>query len=189
MIEIKSKKKNYGIRIPSSIGEITPEVLNTLVKGVKLPKHYCIVALCFDTKLFDFMTSINAKKPSTVAVSPLLAAISDEDSELINANIGDKLILNRTAIELGTQVNIKTMAAYNNIAEYINSDPELIKAIYDKDENVIKVGNNLNKGLMIAKSPRIIVLEFKIIAVNDIRGAVDVNHIVTDPFINKSELN
>ena len=100
MIEIKSKKKSYGIRIPSSIGEITPEVLNTLVKGVKLPKHYCIVALCFDTKLFDFMTSINAKKPSTVAVSPLLAAISDEDSELINANIGDKLILNRTAIEL-----------------------------------------------------------------------------------------
>lgn len=189
MIEIKSKKKNYGIRIPSSIGEITPEVLNTLVKGVKLPKHYCIVALCFDTKLFDFMTFINAKKPSTVAVSPLLAAISDEDSELINANIGDKLILNRTAIELGTQVNIKTMAAYNNIAEYINSDPELIKAIYDKDENVIKVDNNLNKGLMIAKSPRIIVLEFKIIAVNDIRGAVDVNHIVTDPFINRSELN
>ena len=172
MIEIKSKKKSYGIRIPSSIGEITPEVLNTLVKGVKLPKHYCIVALCFDTKLFDFMTSINAKKPSTVAVSPLLAAISDEDAELINANIGDKLILNRTAIELGTQVNIKTMAAYNNIAE-----------------NVIKVDNNLNKGLMIAKSPRIIVLEFKIIAVNDIRGAVDVNHIVTDPFINKSELN
>ena len=42
---------------------------------------------------------------------------------------------------------------------------------------------------MIAKSPRIIVLEFKIIAVNDIRGAVDVNHIVTDPFINKSEIN
>ena len=59
----------------------------------------------------------------------------------------------------------------------------------DKDENVIKVDNNLNKGLMIAKSPRIIVLEFKIIAVNDIRGAVDVNHIVTDPFINRSELN
>ena len=58
------------------------------------------------------------------------------------------------------------MAAYNNIAEYINSDPELIKAIYDKDENVIKVDNNLNKGLMIAKSPRIIVLEFKIIAVS-----------------------
>ena len=110
-------------------------------------------------------------------------------NKLINANIGDKLILNRTAIELGTQVNIKTMAAYNNIAEYINSDPELIKAIYDKDENVIKVDNNLNKGLMIAKSPRIIVLEFKIIAVNDIRGAVDVNHIVTDPFINRSELN
>ena len=81
------------------------------------------------------------------------------------------------------------MVAYNNIAEYINSDPELIKAIYDKDENVIKVDNNLNKGLMIAKSPRIIVLEFKIIAVNDIRGAVDVNHIVTDPFINRSELN
>ena len=81
------------------------------------------------------------------------------------------------------------MAAYNNIAEYINSDPELIKAIYDKDKNVIKVDNNLNKGLMIAKSPRIIVLEFKIIAVNDIRGAVDVNHIVIDPFINRSELN
>ena len=29
MIEIKSKKKSYGIRIPSSIREITPEVLNT----------------------------------------------------------------------------------------------------------------------------------------------------------------
>lgn len=189
MIEIKSKKKNYGIKIPSSINEITPEILTTLVEGVKFPKHYCIVALCFDTKLFDFMTSINAKKPSTVAVSPILAAIDDEDAKLINANVGDKLIINRTAIEVGTQLNIKTMAAYNNIASYINSDPDLIKAIYDKDEEVIKVDNKLNKGLVIANSPRIIVLEFKIIAVNDIRGAIDINHTVTDPFINRSELN
>ena len=84
------------------------------------------------------MTSINAKKPSTVAVSPLLAAISDEDSELINANIGDKLILNRTAIELGTQVNIKTMAAYNNIAEYINSDQNLLKLYMIKMKMLLK---------------------------------------------------
>ena len=76
----------------------------------------------------------------------------------------------------------------NNIGKEMHMARQLRNYNY-KDKNVIKVDNNLNKGLMIAKSPRIIVLEFKIIAVNDIRGAVDVNHIVTDPFINRSELN
>ena len=56
MITIKSEKKSYGINFPTSKEEITSELLEAVTKQVKLPKHYCIVALCFQTKIFDFVT-------------------------------------------------------------------------------------------------------------------------------------
>ena len=46
---------------------------------------------------------------------------------------------------------------------------------------------NINKKLIDAKSSNIIVLEFKIVPVNDISAAIPMEHKVYDPFVNYGE--
>ena len=183
MITIKSKKKNYGINFPTSVSEITPDVLKAITESVKLPKHYCIVALAFETKVFDFCAAMNSNKNTNVAVTPVLAKISDEDSKDVNALIGDKIIMERSCLERGVHLNLKTSISSIAARNYFNSDPDLAKAIIMKNTEGIIIDPNLNKSLQSSNSPKIIVLEFKICPVNDIAAAIPdtTNHY--DPFV------
>lgn len=182
MIEIKSQKKSFGINFPSSVNEVTPDVLNSISEGIKLPKHYCIVALAFNTKLFDFCTAIKNNRNDSVGVTPILAKISKEDSELINANVGDKIIIERSSLERGAHINLRCAISSNFARKYFNEDPELTRAIITKD-NKVAIDNNINKQLIGSQSPNIIVLEFKICPVNDIYAAIPMNNETLDPFI------
>lgn len=189
MITIKSKKKNYGINFPTSVSEIKPEYLAAISENVKLPKHYCIIALAFETKVFDFCAAMNSNKNTSVTVTPILAKIHDEDSKSVNANVGDKIIMERSCLERGVHLNLKTMVSSNNARNYFNSDPDLTKAIIMKDTEGIIIDKNLNKNLVASQSPNIIVLEFKICPVNDISAAIPVNTSIVDPFIMLGEDN
>ena len=182
MIEIKSAKMSYGINFPTSVKELTPEVLETITNGVKLPKHYCIIALAFDTKIFDFCAAINSSRNTNVAVTPILAKIAKEDSEEINASIGDKIIMDRSSLERGVHLNLKTVISSNAARNYFNSDPDLTKAIMTKNDDKI-IDKTVNRKLTAAKSPNIIILEFKICPVNDIAAAVPMNYQSIDPFL------
>lgn len=182
MITIKSEKKSYGINFPTSKEEITPELLGTITNYVKLPKHYCIVALCFQTKVFDFVAMAKSRANSNVAVTPVLAKISAEDAELINASIGDKLIIDRSSLERGVHLNLPVAISSNAARNYFESDPELCRNIMTKNDKA-----NIDKKLIDAKSSNIIVLEFKIVPVNDISAAIPMEHKVCDPFVNYGE--
>lgn len=178
MIEVKSDKLNYGINFPTSIYEITSDDLKHITHSVKLPKHYCIVALAFTTKLFDFCTAINSNRNTDVSVTPILAKIHDEDVDIINANVGDKLIVDRSSLERGVHINLKTVISSSVARNYLNSDQELIKNIITKNNKA-----NINKELVSDKSPNIVVLEFKILPVTDISASVPMVCDVLDPFI------
>lgn len=173
MITIKSKKKSYGINFPSSINEITAEHLNVISKDIRLPKHYCIVALAFTTKVFDFVTAMNSKHSSTVGVTPILCKIHEEDSNTINAKVGDKIIVDRSSLERGVHINLKTCITSNSARNYFNNDSDLIKSIMTNSDN-----DDI-------KSKTIIVLEFKIIPVNDISASLPIDSNTDDPFLNK----
>lgn len=181
MITIKSNKKSYGINFPTSLNELTPEVLEVITDGVKLPKHYCIVALAFKTKVFDFCTMINSNRQATIGVTPILAKIAKEDSESVNAVSGDKIIIDRSSLERGVQIKLPIMISSDNARNYFNSDPNLIKAIMTKDGKVVE-DSGINKKLLSSNSPDIIILEFKIVPVNDISAAMAVDYDVVDPF-------
>ena len=183
MITIKSAKKNYGINFPTSVNEITPENLNAITENVKLPKHYCIIALAFETKVFDFCAAMNSNRNNNVAVTPILAKISDEDSKDVNAVIGDKVIMERSCLERGVHINLKTSISSTAARNYFNSDPDLAKAIIMKNTDGIIIEPNLNKSLQSSNSPKIIVLEFKICPVNDIAAAIPNTPNPHDPFI------
>ena len=178
MIEIKSDKLNYGINFPTSIYEITADDLKRITSNVKLPKHYCIVALAFTTKLFDFCTAINSNRNTDVSVTPILAKIHDEDIDTVNANVGDKIIVDRSSLERGVHINLKTVISSNVARNYLNSDQELIKNIITKNNKA-----NINKELVSDKSPNIVVLEFKILPVTDISASVPIECDTIDPFI------
>lgn len=183
MITIKSTKSNFGAVIPTSLNELNREVLEQLVKNIKLPKHYAIVCMCFKTTLFDFVAVAKNPKETSVMVIPLLAKISDEDKETTNAEVGDKIIIDRTSLERGSHLHVPTLITSNNLRNYIFSDSALTKAILsnnvssneleDKTKVVIDKGRNIP----------IYVVEFKIVAASDIRASLGVDSIINDPWI------
>lgn len=182
MIEIKSEKMSYGINFPTSINELTPGVLKAITEGVKLPKHYCIIALAFDTKIFEFCAAMNSSRNTNVAVTPILAKISQEDSDEVNASVGDKIIMDRSSLERGVHINLKTAISSTSARNYFNNDPNLSKAVMIKNGK-IAFDRALNKKLTSAQSPNIIILEFKICPVNDISAAIPMNYHGVDPFL------
>lgn len=173
MLQIKSKLKDFGINFPTSVNEITPEVLNAITAGVKLPKHYCIVAMIFQPKLFEFISAIKNKINTNVNVTPILAKVAEGCEEELNGNIGDKLIIDRSSLERAVHLNLPIMINSTNAANYINDDKELIKSITAGEFN--------SNGV----SPKIIVLEFKIVPINCVSAAVNKQQKVIDPFIIK----
>ena len=177
MIQIKSEKKNFGIIFPTSINEISATDLQTVVSKVKIPNNYCILALCFKIKLFDFVVSINNKKDDTVSVVPLLAYINPNDKYLLNAEIGDKVIINRSSLEMGSHLHINTMISIDNAKNYIMSDNDLSKSIITKTHEIYS--NNKH-------NDDIIILEFKIVPISDIRGTIDRKNDIIDPYMVKT---
>lgn len=173
MITIKSEKKSYGINFPTSINELTPGILDEITKQVKLPKHYCIVALCFKTRLFDFVVAMNSKKEQAVAIVPLLAKINEEDKVDANANVSDRVILSRSALEMGTHISLPVIISTDNARNYFSSDEELTKSIISRRNPIF---------LDMTKKDNIIVLEFKIVPVSDIKATVPLDGKGFDPF-------
>ena len=173
MITIKSEKKSYGINFPTSVNELTPEVLNEITKQVKLPKHYCVIALCFRTRLFDFVVAMNSKKEQAVSIVPLLAKINEEDKVDANANISDRVILSRSALEMGTHLSLPVIISTDNAQRYFSSDEQLTKSIITRRNPIFTD---------MTKKDNIIVLEFKIIPVSDIKATIPLDGKGYDPF-------
>lgn len=182
MLEIQSKSKEFSVKFPTNLNELTKESFETITAGVKLPKYHCIVAMCFKVKIFDFVTAMNSNKDSAVSVVPVLAKISDKDSEEINVSVGEKVIIDRSSLERGVHLNLPTMITSNNAKRYFNSDPDLVRAIITKDDKIV-VDAKMNKQLIAANSPEIIVLEFKIVPINCISAGIANDIKVSDPFI------
>lgn len=174
MIQIKSEKKSYGINFPTSVDELTSDVLTSITEQVKLPKHYCIIALCFKTRLFDFVVAMNSKKEHSISVVPVLAKISEEDATETNAAVSDKVILSRSALEMGTHLSLPVMISTDNARNYLASDEALTKSIITRSNPIFKD---------MTKRDNIIVLEFKIIPVSDIKATVSREANGIDPFV------
>lgn len=176
MIYVKSPKAPYGVNLPTSIKEVNAASLEAITKGIKLPQHYCIVALCFKTRLGTFALSISNKRSSEIGVVPVLAKIYAEDSKKVNANVGDKLIIDRSSLERGSHLNCDTCINSTNFRNYLASDSEMVKAIVTNNASNYNLNPNDN----------IVVLEFKIVPVCDIRAAISDSVKANDPFMNHS---
>lgn len=172
MITIKSKEKNYAIIVPESIDKGTKEVIGNYLTNVHLPKNYCIIALCYKTRIFDFITMLKNIKDSTVSVVPILAKISNEDANKINAEAGRKVIISRSALERAVHLNVKCAISVSNVRNYFIDSPSYIKELMTDKSN-----DNIAK-------KDIILIEYKIVPITDISATIDDSQII-DPMIDK----
>lgn len=171
MIKIESKFKDFGINVPTDIEEITSDTLDAMLDNVVVAKHYCVLALCQTESLFGVINT----KSTTVEVKPIIAKISEEDSDLINMKQMQQVIIDRSTLERGYHLHLKhNVLSPQFINKYIINDADLTRSI--------TVGTfGQNQGY--TKGQKVWFLEFKIIAVNDLRAAIDFEKHTINPFI------
>jgi hypothetical protein len=172
MIKVESKFKDFGIQIPTDISEITSEALDAILNNVTIAKHYCVVALCQNESLFGVINN----KVSSVEVMPIIAKISKEDAELIGMNQMDKIIIDRSTLERGYHLYLKhNVLSPQFVDKYITNDNDLTRSI--------TVGTfGQNQGY--TKGQKVWFVEFKVIAINDLRAAItNNNQTIVNPFV------
>lgn len=189
MITIKSELKDYAINLPTNLTELNSDTLDIVTSHIRIPKHYCIVALAFNTNIFNLVTSVSSNNNNnTMSVVPILAKAYDEDLDLINAKIGDKVVIERSSIERATHININTVINSNNIRNYFTADSKLCRKLITGTEKIIY---DIHKHTHVnAKEvDNVIVFEFKIVPIVDIKAAIPVNVAIIDPFKCNSDDN
>ena len=182
MITIKSKNKNYGINFPTSVEEVTPTALKAVLENVNLPKYHCVIAMCSSIKLFDLVTAISgANKDTITQVIPLIGKINESDNENLNANVGERVIIDRSSLERGVHLTTAFSISSSNAMRYINSDADLKKDILSGKFNNASNGQ-LNKSLSLTTSPQIVLVEFKIVPVSAISATIKNDTDYVDPY-------
>lgn len=190
MLKLKSSKKSYSINVPTSLKEITPEILNDLTADISIPKYHAIVAICFHVKLSTLALKTTSQNQSVQVIS-LLAKAHEEDLTNIGCGkVGDKVVTDRSTIERGIHMHIPLCLNNTAIYDYIHSDTVLAN-------NLAKGGDGTTVPLVLdkvtdskkdkanridSKSPEVIIVEFKIIPVSGIYASLPVDHKTIDPF-------
>ena len=165
MYRLKSSKADYELNLPTNPNEITPEILTELTKNINLSKNYAVVALRYKINPFELAMGTKSQKQSVlVSVVPILAKFNGE----LNGDIGDKVSISQSALQMGLHVNGLTKISVDNVKDYISSDDALYKSVANRTA--------------FADAKFIYLLEFKIVAFNDIKALIK-NEQISDPFV------
>ena len=165
MYHLKSSKADYSLDIPTSPDEITPVILQKLLKNINLSKNYAVVALRYKVDPFELIMGSKSQKQGVQAsVVPILAKYNGE----LNGTLGDRVSISASALEMGLHINGVTKISVNNVKDYINSDDALSKSVINRTA--------------FADTKFIYLLEFKIVSFNDIKALIK-NEDKDDPFV------
>lgn len=165
MYHLKSSKADYSLDIPTNPNEITPTILQKLLKNINLSKNYAVVALRYKVSPFELiMGSKSAKQGVQASVVPILAKYNGE----LNGALGDRVSISASALEMGLHINGITKISVNDVKDYINSDDALSKSVINRTA--------------FADTKFIYLLEFKIVSFNDIKALIK-NEDKDDPFV------
>ena len=172
MITLTNDKLNRKINVPTTMDDITPEVLNKLAVNVTLPEHYALVALCWKVNFGDVFFN-NKKQNTNALVIPICAKFNlgkDSEESYKWLAVGKKVILTRSAIEMGVHVHIPNSASMSSIEKWAQ-DATQAQFPGSKSINI----NVLPKG-------QFILVEFKVVALNSINGVIESDILPEDPF-------
>ena len=150
--------------MPERTAEITNSVISQIVCNLKIAKNYVLVGLIMPTSFLKLQGSKTKNDKSFVM--PIIAKISDEDSEATGFKLYETIVIDRTDLERGSHVDgfnnpISPSAIYN----YINSDPNIIKSA---DFNQFTT---------------FFTITFKIVPLMAIKGSYDKERTAATPFV------
>lgn len=183
MFELKRENSKVSINIPTSIEEIVKSLPNILA-DVKIPEHYCIIAMTMKTDLFSVAMNASGNSKDQVVETIPLYAKGNEIKMPINIEIGDKVIIERSSLERATHLNIPISITLTNVINFINEDKNgdfrktILNRTYGKENKMA----TMNKTIPYTSKDKIYVLAFKIIPIGDIRGAIGYDKKTNDPF-------
>lgn len=170
---IKLRNESIEISVPTKLEEITKEKLNKLFEVINLPDNYCIVVILQKVKLSQFaMMTVSKAKETLVYTIPIIGKLSENNNYTGKINIGDKVIITRSSLEMGTTVSMSTSISSGNLNKFLN-DNETIRQKCFRKEVKDEDGND---------DVWIYLMEAKIVPVCDIRGTIPQDSKFTDPF-------
>lgn len=170
---IKIANKSIEIQVPTKLSEIGPAQFEDLFGAIRLPDDYCIIAILNHIKLSQFaMMSNKSSKETLVYTTNLVAKLPESHHYAGEIEVGDKVILTRSNLEMGTGLSIDTMISAYNLSRFINDNDDIrlecIQKTIGDDEDNTEVW--------------IYVLEAKILPMCDIKGTVKIGSTSVDPF-------
>lgn len=173
MITLKHENVEKVINVPTSINEITPEVLEQLSANIYVAKYYALVALCWHVGFGEIFFNQN-KKDKSAKVTPLLAKLNVPEAEQSDykwLEVGKKLILSRSALEMGVHVHIPNAASMQSIQDWA-----------EKVEQLERPGA---KGMSINTLPqgKFVLVEFKVVPLSQVSGVINEDNLPVDPFL------
>ena len=171
MITLKHEGYDKVLNVPDSLNDITPEVLTKLAANVTLPKYRALVALCWKLNFADIL--FTKKDNKSAMVVPLCAKVNLEEDikdEYKWLEVGKKLILTRSAIEMGVHVHIPNSVSMQSISKWA--------------EEATAVVNPKSKGISINVLPngQFMLIEFKVVPIGEISGVIESDVLPEDPF-------
>lgn len=170
---IKLRNESIEISVPTKLEEITKEKLNKLFEVINLPDNYCIVAILQKVKLSQFaMMTVSKAKETLVYTIPIVGKLSENNNYAGKINIGDKVIITRSSLEIGTTVSMSTAISSGNLNEFLNDNESIRQKCFRKEVKDEDGNDNV----------WIYLMEAKIVPVCDIRGTIPQDTKFTDPF-------
>lgn len=167
MIVIASNNKSYDLALPTDTREITNDAINKLAAKIHIAKNYVLVGLITPTQYIRLQAMFGRNgRDDKSFVMPIIAKIGKEDSETSGFEVGETVVISRTALEMGNHVD-----GFNNpispraIYEYIRSDKEVLKRAN------------------IDEFTQFYTLTFKIVPLNNIVAVYKKNVVTETPFV------
>lgn len=145
---------------PTSLNELTEDVLTDIVSNIEVADNYALIALCYSEKLSNMlMTSRVNKKEAKIKVTPIFVKAGKTDVAFINnAKCGQRVISMQSQIALGIHINVPgNKLTINYFSTVVNESAD--REIY-------------NKELQNPDQSECIFIEFKLVPICDITGFI-----------------
>lgn len=173
MITLKHEKVKKVINVPTTVNEITPEVLEKLAANIYISKYYSLVALCWNVSFGDIFFNQKDKNKGAQVI-PLLAKVNVPEAEKEDykwLEVGKKLILSRSALEMGVHIHVPNAASMQSIQAWA--------------EKINEIERPGSKGISINTLPqgKFVLIEFKVVPLNQINGVINADILPEDPFL------
>lgn len=168
------------LKVFTAYSEITPEYLAKCVEHIKVSKYHCIIAVCAKISLYELTLANFNRKNGDIKVNTVLAKMynydaKDSDNIPCKGEVGDCVIVTRSAIEMGIHIKNNTISDFNNLKAMVNSDKRFLDNLKKSEEFKDEHNpNTLRDGVFI---------NFKLIPVGEIKATYKVDDIREDELI------